>query len=53
VITRIFCEFSSDLAGFVDRPTSEMLECALLDSSVRVISISSTTSFKKRDKEPV
>jgi hypothetical protein len=26
-------DFSSDLAGFVDRPISEMLDCALLDPS--------------------
>jgi hypothetical protein len=41
--------FSSDLAGFVDRPISEMLHCSLLDPSARVINISSRP-FKVRKR---
>jgi hypothetical protein len=31
--TSTYRDFSSDLAGFVDRPISEVLDCALLDPS--------------------
>ncbi len=44
--------FSSDLAGFVDRPIPEMLHCFLLDASARVINISSLP-LQDKEKEPV
>jgi uncharacterized protein len=44
--------FSSDLAGFVDRPIPEMLDCFLFDPSARVINISSLP-LQDKEKEPV
>jgi bifunctional DNase/RNase len=44
--------FSSDLAGFVDRPISEMLYWSLLDPSARVINIS-LRPFKVRKRSRI